>query len=95
MLLEISRLETIESCRQPDHYTPDDQLRDLVAAYVYIRDPESTIQDCFRSAIEFCMACWTKLPADVDMEHSTRQEFFDQVLLPFQRDLCAITKIGS
>jgi hypothetical protein len=25
------------------------------------------------------------------MEHSTRQEFLDQVLLPFQRDLQAIT----
>jgi hypothetical protein len=91
MLLEISRLETIESYRRPEHYTPDEQLRDLVAAYVYLRDPDSTIQNCFRSAIEFCLAYWTKLPADIDMEHSTRQEFLDQVLLPFQRDLQAIT----
>lgn len=92
MLLEVSRLETIESYRQPEHYTPDEQLRDLVAAYVYLRDPDSTIQNCFRSAIEFCIACWTKLPTDIDMEHSTRQEFFDQVLLPFQQDLHATTE---
>jgi hypothetical protein len=40
------------------------------------------------------LACWTKLPVDVDMEHSTRQEFLDQVLSPFQRDLQAITSNG-
>jgi hypothetical protein len=94
MLLEISRLETIESYRRPEHYTADEQSRDFVAAYVYLRDPDSTVQNCFRSAIEFCLACWTKLPVDVDMEHSTRQEFLDQVLSPFQRDLQAITSNG-